>query len=375
VLQSAEGFDREKCLYEVTHSANSYTLVKNLPLEALKDREIVMAGIVRFEEFYNRVPSPLRNDLDVVLKAIQNCSNFTILDLPDEMKGNRQVMSKVVKKNHAYIFLASDDLKDDYDFILHATKCCHSNLFSASTRLRSNRDLVLAAVQCNGRALYGASDELKADREIVMAAMKSGGYLVYASKDLKAEHSVVMAAVRSHGFNFQYASQELQNNREIIVEAAVSDGQVLNKIPSNLKEDRSIITAILKRNGRALQFVSKELRGNREIVLTAVNHCGCALEDASRSLRSTAFVKAVAKHDVDFACKLLEKLGSQRPNTETKRDKIAADIVEVVKYFPELEQEAQEASARIENPLGANGKYSRAHKRSRKEFEAEFESK
>jgi hypothetical protein len=149
-------------------------------------------------------------------------------------------------------------------------------------------------------------------------------------------------------------------------------GAVLVYAPEELKADREIVLAAVQNHGRALQFASQELKADREIVLAAVQNHGAALEYASEELKDDPFVKALARRDVEFTCEYLENLGRLRPTVASELEALADKIVEIVKYFPELEQEAQDASAQVEDPRNDNGTYSLAHKRSRTEFEKDF---
>jgi len=99
---------------------------------------------------------------------------------------------------------------------------------------------------------------------------------------------------------------------------------------------------------------------------------GHALQFASQELMDDPFVKALARRDVEFTCEYLKNLGRLRPTIPSELDALADKIVEIVKYFPGLEQAAQEASAQVHNPRNDNGTYSCAHKRDRNEFEKDF---
>jgi hypothetical protein len=169
-----------------------------------------------------------------------------------------------------------------------------------------------------------------------------------------------------------YAPEELTADREIVLAAVQKHGAVLVYAPEELKADREIVLAAVQNHGRALQFASQELKADREIVLAAVQNHGAALEYASEELKDDPFVKALARRDVEFTCEYLENLGRLRPTVASELEALADKIVEIVKYFPELEQEAQDASAQVEDPRNDNGTYSLAHKRSRTEFEKDF---
>ena len=139
-----------------------------------------------------------------------------------------------------------------------------------------------------------------------------------------------------------------------------------------LKADHEIVLAAVQNDGAALVFASNKLTADREIVLAAVQKHGHALQFASQELVDDPFVKALAMRDVELTCEYLKNLGRLRPTVASELEALADKIVEIVKYFPELEQEAQDASAQVEDPSNDNGTYSLAHERSRKEFEKDF---
>ena len=167
------------------------------------------------------------------------------------------------------------------------------------------------------------------------------------SEKLKVDREMVLAAVQKHGFALRFASEEL-------------------------KADRGIVLAAAQKCGAALLFASQELTADRDIVLAAVQEHGYALRFASQELKDDPFVKVFARRDIELTCEYLKNLGRLRPTVPSELEALADKIVEIVKYFPELEQAAQDASAQVEDPCNYNGTYSPAHKRSRNEFEKDF---
>jgi cell division protein ZapA (FtsZ GTPase activity inhibitor)/lambda repressor-like predicted transcriptional regulator len=159
-------------------------------------------------------------------------------------------------------------------------------------------------------------------------------------------------------------SEKLQGDRKFVLAAVQKDGAALRFASEELKGDREIVLAAVHKHGAALRFASEELKGDREIVLAAVQNDGYALECASEKLKADRGIVLAAVN-----------LGCLRPTVASELDALGDKIAEIAKYFPELEQQAQEASARIENPCNDNGKYSRVHQSSRKQFETDFNCK
>jgi hypothetical protein len=150
------------------------------------------------------------------------------------------------------------------------------------------------------------------------------------------------------------------------------DGFALRFASEELKADREIVLAAVQNYGAALRYASDEVKADRDIVLDAVQNNRYALRHASEELKDDPFVKALASRDVEFARECLKNLGCLRPTIPSEREELVDKIVEIAKYFPELEEKAQEASAQVENPCNDDGTYSCAHKRDRNEFEKDF---
>jgi len=163
--------------------------------------------------------------------------------------------------------------------------------------------------------------------------------------------------------------------RVVSLSATTPRAQTSEDYSEKLNVDREMVLAAVQKHGFALRFASEELKADREIVLAAVQNYGAALRFASEELKGDPFVKAFAKRDVKFTCEYLKSLGCLRPTVASELDALGDKIVEIATYFPELEQEAQDASAQIEDPCNDNGTYSRVHKVSRKEFETDFNCK
>ena len=150
----------------------------------------------------------------------------------------------------------------------------------------------------------------------------------------------------------------------VSLSATTPRAPTLELATKELKGDRKFVLAAVQKDGAALRFASEELKGDREIVLAAVQNDGYALECASEKLKPDRGIVLAAVN-----------LGCLRPTVASELDALGDKIAEIAKYFPELEQQAQEASARIENPCNDNGKYSRVHQSSRKQFETDFNCK
>ena len=157
----------------------------------------------------------------------------------------------------------------------------------------------------------------------------------------------MLAAVKGNGSALKYASVELLGDREVVLTA-------------------------VKDTGWALRFASTALRANREVVLAAVNDTGFALKYASAALQAHPLVLAVNEKNTEGAREYLVQLGKRTADSEQECTMIGDEIVEVERYFPDLHDAAQEASAAVESPWDAStGEWTAAHKRKRAKFESD----
>ena len=119
--------------------------------------------------------------------------------------------------------------------------------------LKGDREVVMEAVRQDGRALRFASEELKGDREVVMAAVrKSGSALRFASEELKGDREVVIEAVRKNGTALRFASEELKVDREFVMAAVIQDWRAHRFASEELKGNREFVMAAFDLDWRRL---------------------------------------------------------------------------------------------------------------------------
>lgn len=175
----------------------------------------------------------LRNDEEVVLTAIQgwdgvSCSySFAMEYASEELKSNKEFMIKAIELTEGEAFAkASDTLKNDKEIVLIAVKNCSPPhqcdptivLAYASYQMRADKEVVLAAVRQNGWALAYASDELKNDKEVVLAAAENiRSALDFAPPTLLADKEFMIEVIKVAGEHaLEYASAEIRNDPDVI---------------------------------------------------------------------------------------------------------------------------------------------------------------
>ena len=197
------------------------------------DRDVVMAAVDQSGWALEYASDELRNDEEVVLTAIQgwdgvSCNySFAIKHASEELKSNKEFMIKAIELTEGEAFAkASDALKNDKEIVLIAVKNCSPPhqcdptivLAYASDQMRADKDIVLAAVRRNGWSLNYASEELKADKDVVLVATINNPWsLTYASPALRADKEFMMYVVKAAGADpLEYASAEIRNDPDIL---------------------------------------------------------------------------------------------------------------------------------------------------------------
>ncbi len=128
------------------------------------------------------------NDTKLIKKALGECG-YLYEYLPADCKKDKKLAISAVSSYPEMLAFCPEELKDDVDVVNQAIQECSEGILEfASSRLKADFDIVLKAVSVDGHNLEFASDELKDNREIVLRAIDSyGGALEYASKRLQKD--------------------------------------------------------------------------------------------------------------------------------------------------------------------------------------------
>lgn len=80
--------------------------------------------------------------------------------------------------------------------------------------MRGDKEFVLDVVKKDGMALEFVTNNLKADRDVVLAAVRQNGYaLQFAAESLKADKGIILEAVKQNGYALQYATEKPRSNK------------------------------------------------------------------------------------------------------------------------------------------------------------------
>jgi len=108
---------------------------------------------------------------------------------------DREIVLALVGLSGHVLCQVPADVQVEREFILAAVQANGFALEYVSSELKADREVVLAAVEQNGLALIHAGQELRADRQLALAAVRQNAHaLRYASPALRAHPDLLQAA-------------------------------------------------------------------------------------------------------------------------------------------------------------------------------------
>jgi hypothetical protein len=219
---------------------------------------------------FSFIDQSLRNDKDFMLRAIQVAHHQAPCHNP------------LTEPIHILRF-ASHRLRDDVDVVLAAVQRCGTNLKHASYDLRRNRAVVVAATEQHGRAfrycLPGETrDELLNDRSFVLENIgkRCPNELVRTSRScfesLTADRETLLAALEA-GLDWLNVPFDMQNDREFVAEAVRRNHKLYLDIPEAFREDYEIAKSTIQADDV-----------DDDVLLEATEQCPALLSDRSAML-------------------------------------------------------------------------------------------
>lgn len=203
-----------------------------------------------------------------------------------EIKNNREIVLRVLKRSHHYFQYASDFLKNDKEFVLEVLKHDGRALQYVSEELKNDKKVVLRAIKQNGCALNHAPDHFKNDKKIVLKALKQNAWAIfYVSEELINDRKFLLEALKQSNLLIQFLPEQVKNDYQLVLEAVKQNGLALQYACNALKNDKKIILEAVKQNYRAFKFAPPHLRDDRELVLQALKYNGLIINYVSRSLK------------------------------------------------------------------------------------------
>ncbi|EFC36692.1 predicted protein [Naegleria gruberi] len=241
------------------------------------DCKLALLKIVRADgRVLEHASDDLKNDELVVLAAIKE--NVSAIEFASQrLKTDKNFVLKALKCKpkmfvDSTLFEHLPHFHDDDEIARLAVEQQPKCLQYVSANLKNNRDVILKAIKKDGSVLEYVPDNLK-DREIVLLSTKSSRYtctLRFAPKEFTADKEIVLSAANSPGFYFLYAAESLRSDRDFVLEIVKKKGDSLRDVSPQFKKDREIVYDAVK-SGRALQYADPIFWKDREIATLAVS--------------------------------------------------------------------------------------------------------
>jgi hypothetical protein len=166
-----------------------------------------------------------RGNYQIVLEATKNhlCAiNYATVELKDNTDIGIQIMKRD-ENNLKHL----DYFADNYEFVMEAVKIFPWSLRYASRRLRNNYNIVKQACLKDTYVLAIASNELKDNYDFLLDLFEScnyvSGLMGYASDRLRDNYTLMMKSIKKHYHSFDFASKRLKNDYSILFEISKRD--------------------------------------------------------------------------------------------------------------------------------------------------------
>lgn len=188
----------------------------------------------------------------------------------------RTFVLKQVNRKGEYLKFASEELKDDKQIVMKAIdnykNSYQSGLEYASKRLKNDSEVVLKAVKKSASAFDYASEQLKDDETIVLAAIEHGHeYFDYASIRLKSNRSFIFQAIKVNLNIVKYCPAKITNDYEIMK-------LVLSKLPRHidiagpaLTESREIAEIVCTQEFDRIVYFHPSIQNDLNLVKSILN--------------------------------------------------------------------------------------------------------
>jgi hypothetical protein len=137
------------------------------------------------KDFYESLPPEIKNSKEMILSLICLGSAYSV-DIPVEAMKDREIALEYLKHSSEVSASVPEEFQDDENFILEAMKHRRGAFYGAGSKLRSDKNFILKVIQMtDGEAMRIASDELKNDFDFVLCAFDTNSKSIeYASKEI-----------------------------------------------------------------------------------------------------------------------------------------------------------------------------------------------
>lgn len=239
------------------------------------------------------------------------------IDVPDEFKGNAEVVASIMEHGRLDFEKLPDTVKNDKHLLLLIVKERSFEFKKFPDWAKDDKDIVLAAISEDFDAFEYTSERLRGEREVVIAAFTAqSSYDTIkhvASEELQNDIEILKLAVKGHNQAFGYIPEKWRTNKELIelVLAGEVSSSSFELFPFEYRDNEEIARKVLNDDyGRCYEYLSERLKNNKEITLIATSKSGDVLEVMPESMLDDKDVvlNALAHDGWRYVDKISERL-------------------------------------------------------------------
>ncbi|EFC45474.1 predicted protein [Naegleria gruberi] len=228
---------------------------RDLSKEFLADRQVVIEGLKKSVYTYSEVSDELKRDREVILASVEGdiIDGFSLV--PDDLRGDREFVCKVLEKSAFSLKYASEELRNDEEVVLNAIKTSGLALQFASNRLKRDRDLAIKAIKGRAEVMEYI------DSDIINSLLNDRNCL----EDILSENPY---ALRDFIFQARRVNVPgMENDRDLfrIAFQKTKEEKFYHIMGRELREDKTFILELLDITKEIYRYLSVELKNDQEI--------------------------------------------------------------------------------------------------------------
>ncbi|EFC46027.1 predicted protein [Naegleria gruberi] len=275
------------------------------------DRELLKAALMGHGENLKFCPFEYRNDIELVMLAVQNNRFEIALEFAsEEMKDNEQVVEESMKGVPSSFRFASERIRNQKEFALKAISYLPSNIFYLSERLQNDWDIIEKTLELDGELILSLQfrrEEMMQNKEILLKILKSCSlycrrcifrYLKSTDsallKDQVVLQNFVLPKILTDGWNVKNIDTGKEDVKMVVETGNLKiDGPLILKqlelfkyAPLEIRSDIELVKKFVSKRGELLEFVDEPLKDDYNVVLRAVCSTYNALRFASERLKN-----------------------------------------------------------------------------------------
>ena len=301
--------------------------------EILNNREMVMFGLKADHYLINYLPEKYKDDPEIILLAAKN--NEALKLASDRLKNDYQFVKKMISLNGEHITHAGNFKfkRDLVKLALNDLKKVHL-IPEILAYYTTDKEIAKLYIKSNPYRIEDIADELLQNKSFIIDLIEDGyihySHLFYAGKKeilseymhdkelvkkmlhnnpkdfeklpdyFKSDPIILtpLIAKKGYGSYIKFGDEKFKNDKKNFMLAVSNNSYVLEYGNVEQKNNTEIVLAALRNDGTALKYASEEIKNNKEIVSAAVNNDGTALKYASEELKNNKeIVLAAVRND------------------------------------------------------------------------------